>query len=76
MVKAVIKDTGEVMPVCAWVSGEYGVSDVYLGVPAKLGAKGVEEIVELPLTESEMDAVKEASIAVKAKIDDLHSIVL
>jgi malate dehydrogenase len=76
MVKAVIKDTGEVMPVCAWVSGEYGVSDVYLGVPAKLGAKGVEEIVELPLTESEMEAVKEASIAVKAKIDDLHSIVL
>ena len=76
MVKAVIKDTGEVMPVCAWVSGEYGVSDVYLGVPARLGAKGVEEIVELPLTESEMDAVKEASIAVKAKIDDLHSIVL
>jgi malate dehydrogenase len=76
MVKAVINDTGEVMPVCAWTSGEYGVSDVYLGVPAKLGAKGVEEIVELPLTESEMEAVKEASVAVKAKIDDLHSIVL
>lgn len=76
MVKAVINDTGEVMPVCAWTTGEYGVSDVYLGVPAKLGAKGVEEIVELPLTESEMEAVKEASVAVKAKIDDLHSIVL
>jgi malate dehydrogenase len=76
MVKAVIKDTGEVMPVCAWTSGEYGVSDVYLGVPAKLGAKGVEEIVELPLTDSEMEAVKEASVAVKAKIDDLHSITL
>jgi len=76
MVKAVVKDTGEVMPVCAWTSGEYGVSDVYLGVPAKLSAKGVEEIVELPLTESEMEAVREASVAVKAKIDDLHSIVL
>jgi len=76
MVKAVVNDTGEVMPVCAWTSGEYGVSDVYLGVPAKLSAKGVEEIVELPLTESEMEAVREASIAVKAKIDDLHSIVL
>jgi malate dehydrogenase len=76
MVKAVVNDAGEVMPVCAWTSGEYGVSDVYLGVPAKLSAKGVEEIVELPLTESEMEAVREASIAVKAKIDDLHSIVL
>lgn len=76
MVKAVLKDTGEVMPVCAWTTGEYGVSDVYLGVPARLGAKGVEEIVELPLTESEMAAVLEASVAVKAKIDDLHSITL
>jgi len=76
MVKAVISDTGEVMPVCAWTTGEYGVSDVYLGVPAKLGANGVEEIIELPLTASEMEAVKEASLAVKAKIDDLHSIVL
>ncbi len=76
MVKAVINNTGEVMPVCAWTSGEYGVSDVYLGVPAKLGANGVEEIVELPLTDAEMAAVAEASVAVKAKIDDLHSITL
>jgi malate dehydrogenase len=76
MVKAVVNDSGDVMPVCAWTSGEYGVSDVYLGVPAKLGANGVEEIIELPLTESEMAAVQEASVAVKAKIDDLHSITL
>jgi malate dehydrogenase len=76
MVKAVINDTGEIMPVCAWTTGEYGVSDVYLGVPAKLGANGVEKIIELPLTPSEMEAVREASLAVKAKIDDLHSIVL
>jgi malate dehydrogenase len=76
MVKAVLHDTGEIMPVCAWVSGEYGVSDVYLGVPAKLGAKGVEEIVELPISDAELEALREASVAVKAKIEDLHSITL
>ncbi|NOY56655.1 MAG: malate dehydrogenase [Actinobacteria bacterium] len=76
MVKAILQDTGEVMPVCAWTSGEYGVEDVYLGVPAKLGAKGVEEIVQLDITDSELEALREAAVAVKAKIEDLHSIAL
>src|SRR6266702_908884 len=49
MVKAVVGDTKALMPVCAWVTGQYGISDVYLGVPARLGAGGVTEIVELPL---------------------------
>ncbi|NIA25077.1 MAG: malate dehydrogenase [Gammaproteobacteria bacterium] len=76
MVEAVLQDTGEVMPVCAWTSGEYGIEGVYLGVPAKLGAKGVEKIVELDITESELEALREAAVAVKAKIEDLHSITL
>jgi len=76
MVKAILQDTGEVMPVCAWVSGEYGVEDVYLGVPAKLGAKGVEEIIQLNITDAELEALREAAVAVKAKIEDLHSITL
>jgi len=76
MVKAVLQDTGEIMPVCAWTSGEYGIEGVYLGVPAKLGAKGVEEIVQLDITESELEALREAAVAVKAKIEDLHSITL
>ncbi|GBD85258.1 malate dehydrogenase [bacterium BMS3Abin02] len=76
MVKAVLQDTGEIMPVCAWTSGEYGIEGVYLGVPAKLGAKGVEEIVQLDIDESELEALREAAVAVKAKIEDLHSITL
>ena len=51
MVAAVLGDTGEVMPVCAWVTGQYGIDGVYLGVPAKLGRAGVAEVVELPLTD-------------------------
>ena len=55
MVRAIVQDTKEVLPVCAWTTGEYGISDVYVGVPARLGAKGVEEIVELDLNEDELD---------------------
>ena len=49
MVRAVAGDTGEVMPVAAWVDGQYGIEGVYLGVPARLGREGVREVVELPL---------------------------
>jgi malate dehydrogenase len=59
MVEAVVHDTGALMPVCAWVEGQYGVSDVYLGVPARIGAEGVKEIVELPLTDDELKALIE-----------------
>jgi malate dehydrogenase len=74
MVEAVIGDTGEMMPVCAWMGGEYGISDVYLGVPARLGTEGVKEIVELPLTDSEAAALTEAATAVKEKVDELHQL--
>ena len=74
MVEAVAKDTKDVMPVCAWVSGQYGISDVYLGVPVRLGRGGVEEIVELDLQESEVEALRVAADAVRTKqadVDDL-----
>ncbi len=74
MVRAILGDTGEMMPVCAWVEGQYGLRDVYLGVPARLGAEGVKEIVELDLTESETAALHDAAAAVKAKVDELHTI--
>lgn len=74
MVKAVLGDTGEQMPVCAWTTGEYGVSDVYLGVPARIGAGGVREIVELPLTEGELAALHAAAGAVKEKVAELGAV--
>ncbi|HLA66288.1 MAG TPA: malate dehydrogenase [Acidimicrobiia bacterium] len=74
MVKAVLGDTGEVMPVCAWTGGEYGVSDVYLGVPARIGAGGVIEIVELPITDDELTALRAAAAAVKEKVGELHQL--
>jgi len=76
MVEAVIGDTGEMMPVCAWMGGEYGISDVYLGVPARLGKEGIKEIVELPLTDTEAAALADAAAAVKEKVDELHELEL
>lgn len=74
MVKAVLLDSNETMPVCAWTTGEYGVSDVYLGVPARIGAGGVTEIVELPLTQEELAELRSAADAVKEKVAELKAI--
>jgi malate dehydrogenase len=72
MVAAVLADSSEVMPVCAWTSGEYGIDGVYLGVPARLGAGGVTGIVELDLTDDEASALRAAAEAVRAKVEELH----
>ena len=71
MAKAVIEDSGAVMPVCAWVDGEYGISGVYLGVEAKIGRAGVIEVVETDLTDSETAALRDAAEAVRAKQADV-----
>ena len=75
MVRAIAQDEDVVLPVCAWVTGEYGISDVYLGVPARLGRGGVTEIVELDLTEQELSALHEAAEAVREKQADVASLV-
>ena len=74
MAKAVIEDSGEVMPVCAWVDGEYGISGVYLGVEAEIGKNGIRKVVESALTESEISSLKEAAEAVRAKQSDVQSL--
>jgi malate dehydrogenase len=75
MVRAVAQDEGAVMPVCVWVTGQYGISDVYLGVPARLGRGGVTGIIELDLTEQELAALHEAAEAVRSKQADVASLV-
>jgi malate dehydrogenase len=76
MVEAVLGDSGEVMPVCAWVSGQYGIADVYLGVPARLGRAGVREIVELPLGDAELANLRDAAEAVRSKQADVAKLSL
>jgi malate dehydrogenase len=74
MARAVIDDSGAVMPVCAWVEGEHGISGVYLGVEAELGRGGVRRVVETELTEPELAALKDAAEAVRAKQADVQNL--
>ncbi len=74
MARAVIEDSGAVMPVCAWVDGQYGISGVYLGVEAEIGREGVRRVVESDLTESEVAGLKEAAEAVRAKQADVQNL--
>lgn len=73
MVEAIVRDQKRIFPVCAWLSGEYGLKDIYLGVPVVLGAKGIERIIELDLTEAEMELVKESAGAVKEVMNVLDN---
>ncbi|HEX7743792.1 MAG TPA: malate dehydrogenase [Micromonosporaceae bacterium] len=73
MAKAVATDSGEIMPVCAWVDGQYGISGVYLGVEAELGAEGIRRIVETPLDADELASLTAAAEAVRAKQGDIAS---
>jgi malate dehydrogenase len=72
MVRAVHSDSGAVLPVCAWVDGEYGIAGVYLGVTAELGRGGVRKVVETPLTDSELADLRQAAEAVRAKQADVQ----
>jgi malate dehydrogenase len=74
MARAVATDSGEVMPVCTWVDGQYGISGVYLGVEAEIGASGVRRVVERDLTEAERSGLRDAADAVRAKQADVASL--
>jgi malate dehydrogenase len=74
MAKAVHENSGDVMPVCAWVDGEYGLSGAYLGVEAALGKEGIRKVVETPLTADEKALLVEAYEAVKAKQGDVKDL--
>jgi malate dehydrogenase len=74
MVRAVATDSGDVLPVCAWVDGEYGIAGVYLGVEAEIGRTGVRRVVERDLTETELTALRQAAEAVRAKQADVASL--
>lgn len=65
MVEAIVRDQKRIFPVCALLNGEYGMKDIYLGVPVKLGKNGIEEIIELKLNEDEKALLDKSSVAVK-----------
>jgi malate dehydrogenase len=74
MAKAIIEDAGTIMPVCAWVDGEYGITGVYLGVEAQIGREGIRKVVETDLAPSELEELRAAAEAVRAKQADIQSL--
>jgi len=61
MVEAIVRDQKRIFPVCAWLQGEYGLKDIYLGVPVKLGKNGIEKIIELQLNDDEKALLEESA---------------
>ena len=71
MVEAIVRDQKRIFPVCAWLTGEYGINDLYIGVPVKLGKNGIEEIIELELNADEKALLSESEKAVRSVADVL-----
>jgi malate dehydrogenase len=71
MVEAIVRDQKRIFPVCAWLTGEYGINDLYIGVPVKLGKNGIEEIIELELNDDEKALLSESEKAVRSVADVL-----
>lgn len=69
MVEAILKDENRIFPVCAKLEGEYGLNDMFLGVPVKLNASGISEIIELKLNDTEKESLKSSAEHVQAVMD-------
>ena len=65
MGESILKDKKKILPCAAYLEGEYGFNDLFIGVPVKLGAGGVEEIIEINLTDEEKAALKKSAAAVQ-----------
>src|SRR5690554_3676123 len=73
MVEAVVRDQKRIFPTCAWLQGEYGLNDIYLGVPTKLGKDGIEEIIELKLNDEEKELLYASANSVKEVMEVLDN---
>ena len=69
MVESILKDKKKVLPCAAYLDGEYGIKGLYVGVPVKLGARGIEQIYEIKLTDDESAALKKSATAVQELVD-------
>ncbi len=72
MVRAILRDEQVVLPIAARLSGQFGIDGVYVGVPARLGRRGVSEIVTSGLDEAEVAALRAAAEEVRSRVADLH----
>jgi malate dehydrogenase len=71
MAESILKDKKKVLPCAAYLQGEYGINDLFIGVPVKLGKGGIEQVIEITLTEDENAALMKSAAAVQGLKDDL-----
>ena len=71
MAEAILKDKKKILPCAAYLEGEYGIKDLFIGVPVKLGARGVEEIIEIRLNDEEKKALQHSAEAVRGLVEDM-----
>jgi malate dehydrogenase len=71
MTETILKDKKKILPCAAYLQGEYGIQDLFVGVPVKLGARGVEEIIEIELNEEEKAALSRSADAVRKLVEDM-----
>ena len=74
MAESILKDKKKILPCAAYLQGEYGINDLFIGVPVKLGAKGIEEIIEITLMEQEKQALQKSAAAVQELKDLLKTL--
>jgi malate dehydrogenase len=72
MAEAVIKDSKSVLPACAYLEGQYEQAGIYFGVPVKLGASGVEEILELKLNPAQYELIRKSSESIRKVISQIE----
>lgn len=74
MAESILKDKKKILPCAAYLQGEYGLKDLFIGVPVKLGARGVEDIIEITLTDEEKQALQKSAAAVQELKDVLKNL--
>tara|TARA_R110000868_G_scaffold235273_9_gene489151 strand:+ start:10009 stop:10965 length:957 start_codon:yes stop_codon:yes gene_type:complete len=74
MVEAILLDQNRIFPVCAHIDGQYGIDDLYIGVPVKLGKGGIKEVIEVELTDSESDLMKSSAKAVRGTLEEFKAL--
>jgi malate dehydrogenase len=71
MAEAILKDKKKILPCAVYLEGEYGIKNLFIGVPVKLGAKGIEQVIEIKLNEEEKKALEHSADAVRKLVEDM-----
>ena len=74
MAEAILRDKKKILPCATYLQGEYGIQDLFIGVPVKLGAGGVEEIIQINLTEAERTALQRSVDAVRESVESMKTL--